>query len=216
VDVDELLTTTRTVRRRLDFDRPVSRQVVEECLQLAFQAPNGSNLQRYSWIIVDDAATKAAMGDIYRGAMADEIADSRAKAVGMAQPLPSIYPVGAAQDKITASVMYLHDNIERAPMLVVPTVRGRLDNASIFSQASRWGSVLPTVWSFMLALRSRGLGSAWTTTHLRREADMAELLGIPFERATQAGLFPVAYTIGTEFRAADRTASAATIRWNHW
>jgi nitroreductase len=95
-------------------------------------------------------------------------------------------------------------------------VAGRLDGASIFEQGSRWGSILPAVWSFMLALRSQGLGSAWTTLSLHREREMAELLDIPYDRVTQAGLFPVAYTIGTDFRPASRAASGDVIHWNQW
>ena len=115
---------------------------------------------------------------------------------------------------MTASVMHLADHLQDVPVLLVPTIAGRLDAASIFLQASRWGSILPGVWSFMLALRSRGLGSAWTTIHLYREREMAELLGIPYDRVTQAGLFPVAYTTGTRFNHADR--SSLTVKWNHW
>jgi len=112
--------------------------------------------------------------------------------------------------------MYLRDNLERVPVLVIPTLRGRLDGEDIFYQASLWGSILPAVWSFMLALRARGLGSAWTTIHLHREREMAELLRIPFDQYTQAGLFPVAYTLGTDFKAGDRALSESAVRWNHW
>jgi len=206
-----MLTTTRTVRKRLDFSRPVDRSTVLECLELAFQAPNGSNMQQYSWVLVDDPAIRTAMAEIYRGGLLDQV--SRKFDLGGEKPK---YPNTEAQHRITESVMYLHDHLEQVPVLVVPTIRGRLDGASIFNQASLWGSVLPAVWSFMLALRTRGLGSAWTTIHLHREQQMAELLGIPFDRVTQAGLFPVAYTLGTDFRAADRSASTASVRWNHW
>ncbi len=119
-------------------------------------------------------------------------------------------------DRIMASVFHLRDHLHEVPVLVVPTIEGRLDGAGIFKQATLWGSVLPAVWNFMLALRTRGLGSAWTTVHLRREEEMASLLGIPYESVSQVGLFPVAYTIGTDFRPADRAASEATVSWNHW
>jgi nitroreductase len=207
---DQLLTTTRTVRRRLDLDRPVERSVVEDCLRIAFQAPNGSNLQLYNWVLIDDPTTRERVAAVYRAAMDDQLAAS-AKRTG-----PSPYPDTPAQQRIAASVFHLRDHLHEVPVLVIPTLAGRLDGAGIFEQASRWGSVLPAVWSFMLALRTRGLGSAWTTLHLHREAEMAELLGIPHHRVTQAGLFPVAYTLGTDFRPADRSASDRTIRWNHW
>jgi nitroreductase len=210
---DELLTTTRAVRKRLDLETPVERSVVEECLRLAFQAPNGSNQQMWGWVCVDDPATREVMADIYRGGMDDHIAKSeRARAEGKAVS----YAVDERQGEISTSVFHLREHLQEVPVLVVPTVQGRLDGKPIFDQASRWGSILPAVWSFMLALRSRGMGSAWTTIHLHREREMAELLGIPFDEVTQAGLFPVAYTLGTDFHPASREASEATIHWNRW
>ena len=209
----ELLTTTRAVRKRLDLERPVERSVVEECLQLAFQAPNGSNQQMWNWVLVDDPDTRVAMAEIYRNAMDDHIAImDRERAAGTG----GTYAVTARQAEIGTSVYHLREHMHEVPVLVVPTIDGRLDNVSIFDQGSRWGSILPGVWSFMLALRLHGMGSAWTTLTLHREAEMAELLGIPFDRVTQAGLFPVAYTVGTEFRPADRSASDAHVRWNRW
>lgn len=204
---DELLTTTRAVRKRLDLTRPVERDVVEECLALALQAPNGSNRQTWNWVVVDDPATRAAMADIWRGAIGDIVAS------GYASPDPG---PADRQDEISVSVGYLHEHLHEVPVLVVPTVTGRPEGASMFTQATMWGSVLPAVWSFMLALRSRAMGSCWTTVHLEREREMAALLGIPYDEVTQAGLFPVAYTMGTEFRAGSRESSADTIRWNRW
>jgi nitroreductase len=207
--IDDLLTTTRSVRKRLDYERPVSRAVVEECAQLAFQAPNGGNVQGWGWVCVDDPATRSAMADLYRQGMRDHINRDR---TGEAPYLPG--GSEAARQRMTESVMHLHDRMQEVPVLLVPTIDGRLDGASIFNQASRWGSILPGVWNFMLALRSRGLGSAWTTVTLYREREMAELLGIPYERHTQAGLFPIAYTTGTDFKRADRSRSR--VRWNSW
>jgi nitroreductase len=204
---DEVLTTTRAVRRRLDFERPVQRTVVEECLHLAFQAPNGANDQSWGWVLVDDARLRAALGDLYRRGMADHMARDRSGET----------PDTASHDeRMSASVQYLADNMQRAPVLVVPTVGRRYGAATTFAQASRWGSVLPAVWSLHLALRSRGLGSAWTTLHLYREEEAAELLGIPFGEHIQVGLFPVAYTLGTSFRPADRARSAERVGWNRW
>ena len=206
-----LLTTTRAVRKRLDLSRPVPREVVDDCLRDAFQAPNGSNLQLADWVLVDDAGVRAEMAEIYRRGLQDELARPKER---MGERFR--YPQSAAQGRIASSVMYLVDHMHEVPVLVVPTVQGRFDGTSVFDQASRWASVLPTVWSFMLALRLRGLGSAWTTLHLHREQEMAELLGIPFGEATQAGLFPVAYTLGTDFKPADRSASESTIHWDRW
>jgi nitroreductase len=205
---EEMLTTTRAVRRRLDLERPVEREVVEACLRLAFQAPNGSNQQKWGWVVVDDPATKAAMASIYLAAVRDFVARPRTPE----DPPPSDTP---KQRKMAASVMHLTDHLAEVPVLLVPTFHGRVEDSGVFWQASRWGSISPAVWSFMLALRFHGLGSAWTTLHLLREREMGDLLGIP-DTETQAGLFPVAYTIGTDFKQADRSKSEAQIRWNHW
>jgi len=218
---DQLLTTTRAVRKRLDLGRPVDRKTVEQCLHLAFQAPSEENAQPYDWVLVDDTATKQAMADIYGLALHD-YGVTVAKAAG-GGPLPELVRLGVTVDipspnikGIVTSAMYLRDHLHEVPVLVVPTVRGRFEAASIFEQATLWGSVLPAAWSFMLALRSRGMGSAWTTVHVRREREMADLLGIPYNDVTQAGLFPVAHTIGTDFRPGYRAAADSSIHWDHW
>jgi nitroreductase len=207
LSVDELLTTTRAVRKRLDLERPVERDVVLECLQLAFQAPNGSNGQDWGWVLVDDPALRRELAELYRAGMRDHIARDRSGEATDAAP---------ADPRMSASVQYLAEHLEQVPVLVVPTIARRYGGATTFQQASRWGSVLPAVWSFMLALRSRGLGSAWTTIHLYREREAAELLGIPHDDHTQAGLFPVAYTKGTDFHPADRSRSEQRVGWNRW
>lgn len=204
---EEVLTTTRTVRKRLDLQRPVTREVVEACLRIAFQAPNGSDQQSWGWVLVDDPTTKAAMADIYRGALNDFVNRPR--------PDSERPPDTPKQRRMTESVMYLNEHLHEVPVLLVPTFHGRVEDKGIFWQASRWGSITPGVWSLMLALRLHGLGSAWTTLHLLREQEMGELLGIPATE-TQAGLFPIAYTKGTDFKAADRSSSEARIRWNRW
>ena len=147
------------------------------------------------------------MADLYRQGMTDHSQRDRTGEAVVD------YSSDAAQ-RMSASVMHLAQHLESVAVLVIPTIAGRLDSASIFMQASRGGSILPAVWRFMLALRSRGLGSAWTTIHLYREREMAELLGIPYAEVTQAGLFPVAYTKGAKFRPADRSAS--NVKWNGW
>jgi nitroreductase len=203
---DALLTATRTVRRRLDFDRPVERSVVEECARRAFQAPTGANSQGWGWVFVDDPPTKERMAEIYRAGFTDHA--NREKV--------DESPPHASNARMSVSVRYLADNMHRAPVLLVPTIDRRFGRSTTFQQASKWGSILPAVWSFMLALRSRHLGSAWTTIHLYREGEMAELLGIPFPEHTQAGLFPIAYTIGSDFHPADRELSEKRIFWNRW
>jgi nitroreductase len=208
---DELLTTTRSVRRRLDLERPVERSVVETCLDLALQAPNGSNLQRWQWLVVDDRAAIGKVAELYNEALASYAAEvNRGEIPGYEpQSVPGM-------DRITESVMHLAQHLHRVPVLIVPCFAGRMEGVGVFEQASLWGSILPAVWSLMLALRSRGLGSAWTTVHLHREREVARVLDIPFERYTQAGLFPVAWTLGTRFRRAPRKPLASVLHWNCW
>ncbi|HPG25835.1 MAG TPA: nitroreductase family protein [Myxococcota bacterium] len=202
---DELLTTTRAVRKRLDFDRKVPRELIEECLQIAFQAPNGGNMNTWRWVVIDDPALIAKTAEIYNGGLDDYIASfGDAGYPGAAVP-------GA--DRIDSSVAHLRENWHRLPAVLLPMFAGRTDGLNLFHQASLWGSCLQAVWSFMLALRARGLGSAWTTGHLYREKDMAELLGIP-PFYTQVGLFPIAYTIGTDFKPGYRKPTDEVVGWN--
>ena len=208
---DEVLTTTRAVRRRLDFDRPVPRAIVEECLEVAFQAPNGSNLNAWRWLVLDDRETIRRVARIYDAGLEDYIR-TLGDAVGERYAGAGI----PGFDRIDASTAYLRANLERAPVLLLPLMAGRPEGADVFFQASQWGSILQAVWSFMLALRPRGLGSCWTTGHLWRERELAELLGIPFDRHTQVGLFPVAYTRGTDFRPAWRRPASEVVRWNRF
>jgi len=209
LSADEVLATTRSVRKRLDFERPVDRAVILECLELALQAPTGSNRQGWQWVFVDDPDTKLALRDIY-------LPNFNAYR-GMARPQYSDDdPRNASQPKVAESAGYLAENFHRAPVLMVPVIEGRLNDPA--SGAGFWGSLLPAVWSFMLALRERGMGSAWTTLHLPNggEQRAAELLGIPYERYSQAGLFPIAYTIGTDFKPASRLPAEQLAHWNTW
>lgn len=208
---DELLTTTRTVRKRLDFDRPVPRALIAECLEVAFQAPNGSNLNTWRWVVIDDRELVAAAAEIYNGGLDDFIAKLGA-ATGESYMGASV----PGAERISTSVQHLRDNFHRCPALLVPLMAGRCENLSAFWQASQWGSIIQAVWSFFLALRARGLGSAWATGHLYREKQLAELLGVPFEQYTQVGLFPIAYTLGTDFRAAYRKPVEEVVGWNQF
>lgn len=206
LDPDTLLTTTRAVRKRLDYDRPVPRELIEECLAIAFQAPNGGNMNNWRWIVVDDRERIAALARIYNGGLDDYIA-TMADSGGY----PGSVVEGA--DRIGSSVEHLRENFHRLPAVLVPVFAGRMEQANVFFQASAWGSIIQAVWSFMLAMRARGLGSAWTTGHLWREKEAAELLGIP-EHYTQVGLFPIAYTRGTDFKPAYRKGAEDVIAWN--
>ncbi|NQZ95639.1 MAG: nitroreductase family protein [Myxococcales bacterium] len=214
LSIDALLTTTRTIRKRLDLERPVERGVIEECLDLALQAPNGSNHQQWRWIVLDDRAIIERAAAIYRAAMDQYSADI---AAGREQYLTG----GSRAEQIGESVAHLKANLHRVPALLVPTLADRFGvhrkgTSTTYHDASQWGSILPAVWNFMLALRSRGVGSAWTTIHLLREREMAELLGIPYETHVQAGLFPIAYTIGTQFRRAARQPVSEVLSYNGW
>jgi nitroreductase len=201
---DQLLTTTRSVRRRLDLDRAVEREVLAECLELALQAPSGSNRQAWHWVFVADPAVKAALAGLYR--------ECFAAAYG-----PEVVPeMTETERRMWLSARYLADNFGRAPVILIPCQWGRPDAASVPEQAAYWGSLLPAVWSFMLALRSRGLGSAWTTLHLHRERETAELLGIPYARCAQAAMIPIAYTKGLDFKPGPRKPSAAIMHWDCW
>jgi nitroreductase len=208
---DQLLTTTRTVRRRLDFDRPVDATLIEECIEVALQAPSGSLKQNWHWVVVGDPAIKKRIGDVYHDSWIENLANGR---------MPH-YDVGDPRERRLSRVMesasYLADNLGRAPWLVIPCGTGRtLDNPNLLQQSRFWGSMLPAMWSFMLAARARGLGCAWTTEHLKREEEIAELLGIPYPEVTQCALFPVAYSIGTEFKRADRISGAELTHWDRW
>ena len=217
-DPDLILQTTPSVRKRLDLERPVPREVLEECLDLAVHAPNGSNLQPYRFLFVDDAERRAALADIYRASMMDFVNRPRTDAAE-----DNVDRSDAASKRVTESVMHLAAHMHEVPVLCVPIVAGRTDGfgagahaerTNTFWQAGRWGSVVPALWSFMLALRSRGLGSAWTTLTLLREQEVADVLGIPYDQWMQVGLFPVAYTLGTDFRITPRKPAADVIRWN--
>ncbi|MBN9634617.1 MAG: nitroreductase family protein, partial [Actinobacteria bacterium] len=181
---DEVLTSTRSVRKRLDFEKPVPREVIMECLDLALQAPTGSNNQGWQFVFVEDEAKKKALAEIYRTNATPYLAMEAPQRGDMRDDR-----AGA----VKSSAEYLNENFEMAPVLMIPCLEGRPDGAEAGMQASYWGSLLPAVWSFMLALRARGLGSAWTTLHLLGDGERqaAELLGIPFERYTQGGLFPI-------------------------
>jgi len=212
LSADDVLTTTRSVRKRLDLDRPVERAIVEECLEIALQAPTGSNKQGWQFVIIEDGAKKRALADIY--------ARNFEKYAGVAasndyQPGDLRYE---QKERVTSSAVHLVENFHRVPLMMIPCISGRLDRAPTFQAASAWGSILPAVWSFMLALRERAMGSAWTTIHLMDggDAEAADILGIPHDDVTQAGLFPVAYTVGTEFKVADRLPLDTVLHWDGW
>ena len=214
LSADELLTTTRAVRKRLDFDRPVDAKLITECLSVALQAPTGGNLQDWLWMVVTEPAKKEALADLYRQAWSAYVkSDFFPTNAG-----PRDDPVEQASfERIAASAQYLSDNLERAPAFLIPCLAvSRVDRPSWGGAASRLGSVIQASWSFMLAARERGLGTCWTTLHLAYEKPAAEILGIPYDRCTQVALIPIAHTIGTDFRAGLRKPVSEVLHWDTW
>src|SRR5258708_3298855 len=204
----EVLTRPGAVRKGLDFDRPVPREVLVECLQAAVQAPTGSNRQEWHFVLVDDAGRKRAIADLY----------GRSWDAYSSMPRPA-YEEGDIrrehQPRVVSSAQYLRDRMHEAPWLLIPCIQGRLrDGASTAEQAGLWGSIVPAFWSFLLAARARGLGTAYTTLHLVYEREVAEILGIPFDEHTQAGLTPIAYYRGEGFAPAARVPLDGITHWN--
>src|SRR5919199_784961 len=197
---DELLSTTRAVRKRLDLSRPVERSVLEECLRLAQQAPTGSNQQHWGFVVGTDPQTRAGLAELYRrGAEAYRSNPSSPRNRPIEDP-----ELRATYERIRSSSDYLVEHLQDVPVHVIPCIHGRPEQLAFHAQAGLWGSILPAVWSFMLAARSRGLGTCWTTFHLFAESEAADLLGIPYAEVAQTALIPVAYTQGTAFRPAPR------------
>ncbi len=201
--VDELLTTTRAVRQRLDVTRPVRREVILDCVRLAMQAPTASNAQDWRWLVITDADKRAAIAEMYRSVGGEYLAHAAATE---ADPQTR---------RVYRSALALTETLAQVPVHVIPCLQRRFDESDRLVAASAWASIIPAAWSFLLALRSRGLGSVWTTMHLAKEQQVAELLEIP-ATVTQAALFPVAYTIGTDFRPASRPPPQTVTFWNTW
>ena len=209
---DELLTTTRSVRQRLDFERPVPLSLIRECLELALQAPTGGNQQGWHFVVVTHPAKRQALAGIYRKGWAIY---SRFPGNVAAAQAPAQSSVG----RVRASASYLAEHFHEIPVMVIPCVAGRVEQAAqraVFAQASTYGSILPAAWSFMLAARSRGLASCWTTIHLMFEAEAAQVLGLPNDKITQAALIPVAYPKGMVFKPAARKPLDDVLHLEGW
>jgi nitroreductase len=201
--IDHLLSTTRAVRRRLDLARPVPRAVILDCIRLSQQAPTASNTQTWRWLVVDDPGKRRELGALY------------------AQGIPAIRESGkqardAQSERVYESALWLAEHLAEVPLLAIPCVVGRLpEGAPLVLTASVFGSIYQAVWSFQLALRSRGLGSTFTTLHLLFEKQARKLLGIP-DDVMQVALLPVAYTRGIDFKPAARPPAETIVRWNEW
>jgi nitroreductase len=213
LSIDELLTTTRAVRKRLDLTRPVEAEVIRECLSLALQAPTAGSGERWHFVVVTDPSQREALAALYR---------KSARSIGMEKKAEQARAVAADEKEAATfvrslgSAQYLVEHLHEVPVLVIPCIQGRAENLSAVSQASLWGTILPAVWSFMLAARSRGLGTVLTSLHLHFEQEAADVLSIPYEQIMQVGLIPVAYTLGTRFKPAARKTLEAVLHWNRW
>jgi len=205
-EADRLLTTTRAVRKRLDLTRPVPHELVLECIRVAVQAPAGGNIQRWRWLVVDDAETKSGLADLYRRAYAPYMEEQRAAVATSGR---------TDAGRIMSSSDYLTQHLQEVPTLVIPCFLGRPDGLAQGMLAGLYGSILPAVWNFMLAARARGLGTAWTTLHLGFEAEAGELLGIP-DTVSQVALIPVAYYTGDTFKPGTRRPVEEITYLNRW
>ncbi len=206
------------VRKRLDFDRPVDPQLIRECLEVALQGPSGSNSQGWHFVVVTDEAKRQRIGELYSQGF--DIYRNRQQSAHALAEAQSNTEDAQQMERVVDSAEYLAANLHRAPVHVIPCVTGRTDalqgKGAGLAHASQYGSVLPAFWSFMLAARARGLGTAWTTIHLMYEEEIADLLGIPFAEVTQCALTPVAHTIGTEFKAARRHDLDSVMHVDTW
>ena len=209
---DQLLTTTRTVRKRLDLTRPVEREVLAQCLAIAQQAPIGSNAESGHFVVVTDLHKRQALAAIYRRSLARYLTSPfAASQVTFSDPRRA-----AVQPRVTSSIEYLGEHLHEVPVHIIPCITVRTNGLPVDAQAAIWGSILPATWSFMLAARARGLGTAWTTLHLTFEEEAAEVLGIPYREVMQAALIPVAYTKGTDFKPVLRRPLDEMVHWESW
>lgn len=210
LSAEELLTTTRAVRHRLDLDRPVDPALLRRCVEIALQAPSGRNEQGWNFVIVTEPQRRAALAELWRRGLGQGDSSMSEAALRRAYRTPG------SMEKVWSGLRHLAANLHRAPALVVPCIEGRTDGLGADRQASRWASLLPAVWSFMLAARLHGLGTVWTTGNMAVEREVAELLGIPYDSVMQAAVIPVAHTIGTEFTPAPRAPVDEVLHWNKW
>lgn len=209
----EVLNTTRAVRKRLDFDKQVDTALIRDCLEVALQAPSGSNSQGWQFVVVTDRDKIAAIAKLYLAAF-DEYEAGPNQPTQQHLDDPSM---AATQERVLSSARYLADNLHRIPALLIPCAAGlpAYTELPLGVVSSIYGSILPAVWSFMLAARERGLGTCWTTLHLQSADEVGQLLGIPPEYA-QVALIPIAHTKGTDFKPGPRKALDGVLHINNW
>ncbi len=214
---DELLSTTRAVRKRLDLDREVPMDVIKECMELAVQAPSGSNAQGWQFMFVTDKEKIAKIGEYY------------AQAFGLYKDMPMAIhhlhqesgdsTLTNSQTRSASSADFLGENMGKVPAMLIPCIAGRTDTeatSNALTQTAILGSIIPAAWNFMLAARARGIGTSWTTLHLMHEKEIADLLGIPYDDFMQVALIPIAYTKGTNFKRAYRPPVETVMHVDSW
>ncbi|MCV7260784.1 nitroreductase family protein [Mycobacterium shimoidei] len=213
LSIDELLTTTRSVRRRLDLTKPVPMSLIRECLEIAVQAPTSSNLQNWGFIVVTDAAQRRAIADVYRRtwewilaspfAVADRFKDDPAR--------------NLEQRKVSDSATYLAEHIGQVPVLMIPCVELIDGDITLTGENANkyWASIMPATWNYMLAARSRGLGTTWTGVTILADAEMRAILGLP-DNVYHATTVPTAYYTGTTFRRAKRLPLDDVLHLDRW
>jgi nitroreductase len=212
LDPDQLLTTTRAVRKRLDLERPVDPALVTECIDVAAQAPTGSNAQGWHFVVVTDPDKRATLAEYYREGFDMFYGDRDAAFAGMPQDDAAYL---TTQHRVVDSAAYLAEHMAEVPVHVIPCVEGRFEQGPVMLHAAIWGSLLPAAWSFCLAARARGLGTCWTTLHLVKEREAAELLGLP-DHIMQGALIPLAHTKGTDFKPGARRDLDRIIHTDTW
>ena len=206
---DKLLTTTRSIRRRLDLSRPVPPALIEECLEVAVQSPSATNTQKWRFLVIREAEKRAGIARLYKRAFEsywEQADDATYGPTG---------PASTEAQRMLDSAVYLVDHLHEAPVHVLFCIEDQVRDVPLFEQATAYGSILPAAWSFMLAARARGLGCCWTTVHLTHAAEAAKLLNIP-DSVTQCALLPVAYYTGTDFKAARRIPATQLTHWDAW
>ena len=213
LSVDEVLATTRAVRKRLDFDKPVEPEVIKECLEAALQSPTGSNSQSWQWLVVTDPDQRAALAKLYQQGW--ELYTQMEGNVQTAYKGVDEDRL-SQQSRVLDSATYLAQNFEKVPVMMIPILPGRFEGLPSMASAAMLGSILPGAWSFMLAARERGLGTAWTTIHLMFEEQAAEVLGIDYQSYTQCALITCGYSKGTNFKPAKRPPLETVLHWDRW
>lgn len=192
--VDHYLSTARSVRRKIDFERPISRKDLEACVNVAVQAPTGIPGETWRFLIVDDGETKQRVAAVYRDVITELMTE---------RGLPMKQTQQALMDRLPEMPCMVFVCSLGQPM---PTHAG---------QVAFFGSVLPAAWSLMLAMRVRGIGATWTSVLSARCEQIAEILNIP-DDVTQTVMLPCGYTKDATLKPADRLSAADVTYWNSW